>query len=252
MTQREGSADEIAIERACQRIGRDRWSQCAWFVRLANVPSFDTLSADERVQWQQEFAVIQSLVEGASGLLPPPPRRSRRARLRYPGASPQAPSPPSPDLYRIRLDVYSPCAMERIREAVAQHVVRLADGEGTALGPFALQYLIMFDHVHDAYGKTGVPRYLRARGELHMSNDPPRDSMLRLLAKLLEEYADQVRRCPHCRKVFLQSRLNQEHCSRACQSVAIARAIRARNKAVKRRGRRASAKGGSARGKKRR
>ncbi len=84
-------------------------------------------------------------------------------------------------------------------------------------------------------------------------------NLISLLGELLEKAGKPIVRCPHCRTIFLQSRRNQEYCSRSCQSVAVMQARRAKAKAQTKRkttarkpGPKTSARGGSRHGKKRR
>jgi len=55
--------------------------------------------------------------------------------------------------------------------------------------------------------------------------------LIAVMGQLLASVGQVVSRCPHCHKVFLQSRRNQDHCGRSCQSVAYTQRRRAVAKA---------------------
>ena len=57
------------------------------------------------------------------------------------------------------------------------------------------------------------------------------ENLIPLLGELFEKVGRPIVRCPHCRTIFLQSRANQEFCSRSCQSVAVMQKRRAEAKA---------------------
>ncbi len=81
------------------------------------------------------------------------------------------------------------------------------------------------------------------------------------MAKLLdaEKYADKIRRCKLCQKVFLQIKRSAKYCGSKCYTVAGMRRLRAERKTQtalkmknKKQAHRTTRKGGSRHGKKRR
>jgi hypothetical protein len=198
-------------ERALSRIGHDRWSQLNWFVRLVNVGNFDEMTAGERLLWQEEFAVMMQ---------PEPTGEKLHGYSALTNAETSVPLT-MVDLDALGLYPRTIEEMKKVRESTAPHLRRLANGEDTYIGPFTLNYGVRFSHIHDRYGKMLVPRYnvQREEGGLRTLEE----AYLLKLSWLLEGYAAQIRRCTHCRNIFLQSRRNQEYCGRGCQSVAAMR-----------------------------
>jgi hypothetical protein len=145
--------------------------------------------------------------------------------------------------------------MQHVRTQIAGHLNALADGKGTSVGPFRISFSVRFHHVHDAYGRQERTRHIVYRSE---TGEPSGErSLLRHMTSLLETYCDQIRRCPHCKNMFLQFRRHQEYCGRRCQSVAVMQKRRADMKAErkpseKKRVVKRAVKGGSQHGKKRR
>jgi len=83
--------------------------------------------------------------------------------------------------------------------------------------------------------------------------------LIAVMGRLLEKVGTLIVRCPHCKNIFLQSRRNQEYCGRSCQSVAFVQRRRAEAKAraskkatAKKPGTKASARGESRHGTKKR
>lgn len=122
--------------------------------------------------------------------------------------------------------------MEEVRHKIAPHLDNLADGKGTSFGPFEIALIVVFHHVHDAYGRHKTPRHNIYRGEIGEGSGHIYERALLLhMTTLLERHCDQIRRCPLCRQVFLQNRRHQQYCGRRCQSVAVMQKHRAEEKA---------------------
>jgi len=212
------SLPEMSSEWTRPQLEMDQWAQMDWFVTLARTINFGTLPEWEQCKWREEVAAMQ--LRAHTPLLPVPPDTKR-----YPRGENSNLSIFLPNLTQI----------QEVRDVIARHLNELADGKGTFLGPFQTSLTVSFHHIHDAYGRQEIPRHIIYRGEVgeETVNNHLR-SLLIHMTKLLEIYCDQIRRCPHCRAIFLQFRRQQEYCGRRCQSVAVMQKRRAEDKAQKR------------------
>ncbi len=194
----------------------DRWYQMDWFVKFAIAKNLRTLKDTDLLRWRQELAAME--LRARHPILPVP-----LDPLRYPtGDGPGNDEAP-------RIPLFNMEELENFQARILRHINRLADGEGTCFGPFPFSYEVRIHHVHDHYGRTKFPRHTIYRGE----TTEPKDmftGLVRHFATLSEQYCDHVRRCPHCRDVFLQFRRQQRYCTRDCQSVAVMKARRAKVK----------------------
>jgi len=237
-----------ATEKAWSRMGLDLWSQMMWFVKLANTSGFDAMTEGEQLLWKEEFVAmwgkrIRGLIEIPHDTKRYPRPSSSPEQVQYMGIA-----PPSPD------------DMEEVRDVIAEHINDLADDKGTRIGAFNISYTIDF-YKNPAYDQNKEPnRYIIYRGE---TAGPVynfyRQNLLLHASKLLEEYANRLRRCEHCEKVFLQVKRTAKYCGSKCYTVAEMRRLRAERKtqtALKRKnkkpGPKTSARGGSRHGKKKR
>lgn len=203
-------------DKAWSRIGLDDWSQMNWFVKLANTTGFETMTEGERLVWKEEFSAM--LAKGNSPISEAP-----RDPKRYPGAPGSKTSQTSLQM----TPSFSPDQMQQARDAIAVHLDKLADDQGTSLGSFSITYTVSFHRNENHDEDTESPRYLVYRGEIGGS---PRDRLLLRMSKLLETFADKIRRCSHCKKVFLQLKRSAKYCGPQCYSVAGMRRIRAERK----------------------
>jgi len=193
------------------------WSQMAWFVLLGRTTAnFDSMPGWEQLKWKEEFATM-SLRADSSAI--PVPADTKR----YPRGE-------ETEYYGVHV-LPTLEEMQQVRHVITRHLNELADGKGTFLGPFTISFSVNFHHVHDAYGKQKTPRHVIYRGESDVATNIYLPTLLRHLTRLLETYCDQIRRCPHCRHVFLQNRSHQQYCSRGCQSVAVMQKRRTEEKA---------------------
>ena len=239
-----------ASEKAWSRMGRATWSQMEWFVKLTNTAGFESMSAGEQLTWQEEFVAMWG--ERYMGFLETPPDTKRY---------PRPPSTPH-QMRESAIPPPTPAQMQEVRDVIASHIDELADDKGTRIGGLNISYTVAF-YKNPAYDQNKeLDRYLIHRGE---TADPVsniyRQNLLLRVSKLLdaEKYADKVRRCEHCKKVFLQLKRTAKYCSSKCYTVAGMRRLRAERKTQtalkmknKKQAHRATRKGESRHGKKRR
>ena len=229
---------ETVNEKALDRIGLDEWSQMNWFMKLAKTTDFETMTEGEQLFWKEEFVAMSS--KASSPLIGVPPDTKR-----YPGS---ARSKASQTSLQVAPD-FSPAQMQEVRDAIKPHIDRLADDDYTIIGGFTVTYAVSF-HKNAAYEKNKeLPRYLVYPGEMGGS---PQDRLLLHMSKLLKTYVDKVRRCPHCKKVFLQFKRSAKYCGPKCYTVGCMQELRKKRAKAKdkKQGRRALAKGGLRHGKK--
>ena len=236
---------EVSTEQALSRIGTDEWSQMAWFVKLANTTGFATMTPGERLMWEEEYVAMY--LKGNGPLMDVPPDRKRYPR--------------SPASHLIQTVPYfpSPAQMQLVRDIIAPHMEDLADDKGTMFGAFQIEITICFRKNPHYDEKLKEPRYVIERGEMSWQET---DSVYhRVLviraARLLEMYADKVRRCKHCTKLFLQLKRSAQYCGSKCYTVGCMREYRAKHPPLpeiksKKQSLEASKKGGARHGKKRR
>lgn len=213
MTQ-QASLPDMSSEWTREQLKMDQWAQMEWYVTLARTINFGTMPEWEQRRWREEIAAMKLRT---AQFLPVPQDTKRHPRGKNGESHLRA---ILPDLAEI----------QEVRDAIARHLNELADGKGTFLGPFKIILSVNFHHVHDAYGRREIPRHTVYRGEI---GEGGVGHLLIHMAKLLERYCDQIRRCPHprCGVIFLQSRRHQEYCGRQCQSRAAMQKIRSPEKA---------------------
>jgi hypothetical protein len=207
---------ETVNEKTWDRIGLDDWSQLKWFVKLANTTDFETMTDGEHLVWKEEFSAMLSKPSS-------PITGGTLDTKRYPGS---AGSKVSQTALQIT-PTFIPTKMRQIRDNIAPHLEKLADDQGTILGGFHFTYTVSFHRNADYDEETESPRYFVYRGEMGGS---PHESLLLRMTKLLETYADKIRRCPHCKKIFLQLNKSAKYCGPKCYTVAGMRRIRAERK----------------------
>src|SRR2546426_339665 len=118
--------------------------------------------------------------------------------------------------------------MREVQELIAPHLNNLADGKDTQTPTIRIHYTVRFRKTDTEEERTGYPRYQVLRGEIGepTANLYARTLLLRM-TRLLEDFADAIRRCPHCHKVFLQLRRNRNYCGKPCYTVAVMQRLRA-------------------------
>ena len=201
----------------------DAGSQMEWFVMLGGTQNFVTMKDWEQLKWKEEFAEMYLRANE-------PVNPVHVGMKRYPRAKDETPR--SIDLPTLE-------QMQDVRDKIASHLNELADGVGTYLGPFQINFSVKFKHVHDAYGRQDIPRHCIYRVEMGQpTTNIFQANLLRYMARLLEIYCDQIRRCPRpsCQRVFLQNRRHQEYCDRRCQSVAVMQKRRTEEKEKSKKG----------------
>ncbi len=236
-----------ATEKAWSRIGLDTWPQMVWFVKLANTTGFETMTDGEQLLWKEEF-VAMWFIKGDMSLLEVPPDTKRYPR-----------PPSTPDqMQDFGIFPPTPAQMQEVRDVIASHIDELADDKGTRIGGLNISYTVDF-YRNPAYDQNKeLDRYLIFRGE---TADPVyniyQQNLLLCASKLFEAYADKLRRCEHCKKVFLQLKRTAKYCGSKCYTVAGMRRLRAERKTQtalkmknKKQAHRAKRKGESRHGKK--
>lgn len=201
------------LEQAWGRIGRSGWHKTAWFVKLANV-DWNTLSPGDLHNWRDEFRAIRE--DASHGITSPPPQRSTRYW------KPESYTPPT----------YEPPSLEEMEEVqhrIKPHLNDLADNQDTQTPTYHILYIVRFEKTRPEKERAGYPRYqvMRAETPFEASHNSYLDSLYWKMIRLLEEFADLIRRCLHCQKLFLQIKRNARYCSRDCHSVAGMRRKRA-------------------------
>ena len=214
-------------QRALERVGfnKGKWDELDWFVRFARM-DLDKASPGDLLSLQEDFWALSAAHFRSS----PTPIPSREQII-------------------------------EIHQTVRNHLTELAD-KGITMLPALPGWLWI--HYPRIQSKLLVGASASAKMEefswepdiashRQASGDPA--NLVSLLGELLEKAGNSIVRCPHCRTIFLQSRRNQEHCSRSCQSVAVMQKHRAEAKAKPKRkttarkpGPKTSAKGGSRHG----
>jgi hypothetical protein len=193
-------------EKAWTRIGgRDEWSQMAWFVKLANT-DLDGLSPGDIQNWLDECHAIRMVPEGLF---------SDRKRYPHHRGWIGSPSPTLTDLQNIKAEI-------------APHLDRLANDKDTEIGPITVQHRTRFRKSNEAERNGGYPPTLIY--QIAMSIDSKRswsDDLLLRMTRLLQQFVDNIRRCPHCKKVFVQLRRNATYCGPSCYTVAGMQRLRA-------------------------
>ncbi len=148
--------------------------------------------------------------------------------------------------------------MQEVRDVIAPHIDELADDKGTLMGGFDITYTVSF-HKNAAFDQNKeLPRYLIYRGETGRAvYNIYQQNLLLCASKLFEAYANKLRRCEHCKKVFLQLKRTAKYCGSKCYTVAGMRRLRAERKTQtalkmknKKQAHRATRKGESRHGKK--
>ena len=118
--------------------------------------------------------------------------------------------------------------LEQLQETVAWHMNAIADGQEVRIGPFNVRHETRFRRSTEIEKQEGYYDYLIFTTEIIQPHgNPVEDELLIRMARLLEEFADKIRRCPHCHNVFLQFRRNARFCGRECHSVAGMQKLRA-------------------------
>jgi len=215
----------IVTEKAVSRMGLNSWSQMAWFVKLVNANGFESMTDGEQLLWKEEFVAMWFLKENITLIAIPPDTK------RYP-RSPQLPRHSSGQTQDYGMPPpLTSAQMQEARDVIAKHINELADDRGTLIGGFDITYTISF-HKNAAYDQNPkVSRYLIYRGETGGAvYNIYQFSFLLHASKLLEKYADKVRRCDHCKNVFLQVKRTGKYCGSKCYTVAGMRRLRTERK----------------------
>ena len=218
-------------QRALERVGfsKGKVHELDWFVRFARI-DLDKATQGDLLSLQEEFVALLT------------------AHFRD---SPQS-MPPREQIIEIQ-------------RTVRNHLNSLADKGMAGLPPPPGTLWITYPRIAaklSVGASAGAKmeefsRMLDIVSHRAASGDP--GNLVSVLGELLEKAGKPIVRCPHCRTIFLQSRRNQEYCSRSCQSVAVMKKRRAEAKAKTKRKRTArkpgpktSARGGSRHGTKKR
>jgi hypothetical protein len=184
MTQHE-NPDE-AIDKAWSRIQKTEWDQMNWFVKLANT-DLSSISEGDLLNWKDEF---RAMCQG----------NNRNA------SAPDSP-PSSEDMAEVQTE------SRRMLWALAQ-------GREIHSKRVLIHYSVLFQKTSPEQEQTGLPRYQIYRGEVGEPQTLFGGTLCGRLTQLLEKYANNIRQCPHCQKLFLQVRSDGRYCSRRCHSVA--------------------------------
>ncbi len=246
------SQQQTGTEKALSRIGLDPWSQMVWFVKLANTTGFEAMTDGEQLLWKEEFVAMG--LKGNKPVMEVPSDTKRYPR------SPQGPPPTLDEMQAVGIFPPDPAQMQKVRDVIASHINDLADDKGTLIGGFDITLTVSF-HKNAAYNQNKErPRYLIFLGEVGRAvSNIYRQTLLLRMAKLLEVYADKVRRCEHCKTVFLQLKRTAKFCGPKCYTVAGMRRLREEQKKqealkikTKKPGPKTSARGNSRHGRKKR
>jgi hypothetical protein len=218
MTQQAVSERRAALEKKWGHIMFDRWEQMKWFVTLANTDLTDqaVCSDGDFQNWQDACEAIRMV---PIFLSPVPVDRKRYIPT---GGGVGSVSP-------TRLDI------ENIHEAIAQPLKDLADGvkDRVQFGPVSVSHTIGFRTTNEAQRQAGYfPHVISSAANVTGdSHQVWRGEFMLRAGRLLETFVDNIRRCPHCKRVFVQLRKNATYCGPPCYSVAGMRNLRARRAA---------------------
>jgi hypothetical protein len=131
-----------------------------------------------------------------------------------------------------------------LQATISRHLSELLDYRLVKLGPFAITHEIyLSETLPPASGKQTLeqmmtPRPLSLTGarrvtyqtRLSLSDDKGNEWLLDHFARLLGEFGNVIRRCPHCNNLFLQLRKSAKFCKRECQNQAAMKQIRERRR----------------------
>ncbi len=211
---------ETTTEKAWSRIGLGNWHQMAWIVKLANTTGFETMTDGEQLLWKEEFVAMDC--KGNTSLIGVPPHTKRYPR------SPESPPPTPAQWQEFGILPPTPAQMQEARDVIAPYIDELADDKDTLMGGFDITYTVSF-HKNAAYDQNKkLPRYLIYRGETGRAvYNIYQHSFLLGASKLLEAYADKIRRCKLCKKVFLQVKRTAKYCGPKCYTVGCMQEFRA-------------------------
>jgi len=188
-------------QRALTRIGYEKEpdEELNWFIRLGNA-KLEGLSEGEVLMLQEEFNALD--------------KAHSNSPYRYDGKV-------GKDGYFQIIEV--PCLptlkeMVEVQKIIQSRLSELADLGYTCLPEMPTQMNICYPRRME---KTDLPSYIPECAVSHFVTSPSLTKLVYFMGHLLEKVGKLVLRCPHCRNIFLQSRKNQEYCSRSCQSVAV-------------------------------
>lgn len=195
--------DAPTEQRVLERVGftKGKWDEVDWFVRFARM-DLDKASPGDFLSLQEEFAALGT------------------AHFKN-----------SPDSIPTREQIIE------IQHTIRKHLTELADGGKTmfpALPGFLwILYPRMSAKLQRGLWAGGTEEQISSLPDIVVNRAASGDAanIVPLLGELLEKVRRPIVRCPHCQHIFLQSRANQEYCSRSCQSVAVMQERRAQAKA---------------------
>jgi hypothetical protein len=203
------------IDKAWGRIGRSPWDQMAWFVNLSNI-DLASLSPGDLLNWSDEFVAIST---SASSVISTAPSRNVK-RGWQPKHRTQPPLQP-PTLQQMR----------QVQSLLGLYLNALADGQTIDIETAPVGEITRFRKTDAQEEQAGAPRYDVQYTELRRSMANlyfPR--LLWRMTHLLKQFANTIRRCPHCHRVFIQLRRNRNYCGKACYTVAGMQRLRAEKK----------------------
>src|SRR5262249_28533803 len=130
--------------------------------------------------------------------------------------------------------------MGEFQKLVQKHLEELADEGYTVLPKVEIEQAIHYLKVRERLtGRRNTKADLRVienfsggrwkqvpdcLSAIHVTSEL---GLIAVMGQLLATVGKLICRCPHCGKIFLQSRRNQEYCDRKCQSVSVMQRKRA-------------------------
>jgi len=192
-------------QRALERVGfhRDKWYETDWFVRFAMM-DLEKASQGDFLNLEEEIVALVT------------------AHYRN----------------RDQESVPSREQIIEIQRTLLKHLTELADKGKTMFPALSGWVWIIYPRIaaNLSVGASAVARLeefsrMLDIGSHRAAASGKPENIIPLLGELLEKVGRPILRCPHCRTIFLQSRTNQEFCSRSCQSVAVMQKRRAEAKA---------------------
>ena len=190
----------------------DMWERMNWFIQVAQKP-VDELSQGEILSLQEEIRAAERVL-----------------------------------FHNVKPTFFTIEKIKDLQAKILEHIERLSDEGSCLLGPFKVSiWVARFRFIAEKRGISSSSANTPLDLVTWYQTVGGQDGLIYEMGRLLSEFGDSFRRCPHCSKIFLQLRKNAVHCGRKCQSIAVMREKRKgeKERTIKVKGRKKSkSKGG--------